>query len=434
MRIAFVAAGAAGMYCGSCLRDNALANALHQLGEEIILIPTYTPLKVDEATLSGDRVFFNAIEVYLHDRFPSLRKQRGWIGKLLGSRLLLHFISRFALSTSPAALGKLTIGMLQGESGSQKRLLTELVDFLQQHIEPDVVHLSSSLFCGFAREIKRRLHTPVVCGLQGEALFLAELPEPFQSEALALIRERAADVDRFCASSAYEADQMATWIGIDRSKIDVIHPGIPVEDFSRPDAAPSGPRPLTIGFFARMSREKGFHLLADAFLRLKASGEFPGLRLKAAGYLGGKGFRYVAQVKRALARQGVREEVEVLGTVDRGEKLKLFSEIDVFSVPTEFPEPKGIFLLEAMASGVPVVQPRHGSFPELIEATGGGLLCEPGNPESLALALATLLRDGELRRELGRKGREGALEKFSSRRMAEETLGLYRKLIPDPVP
>ncbi len=422
------------MYCGSCLRDNALANALHKLGEEVILIPTYTPLKVDEATLSGDRVFFNAIEVYLYQRFPALDGRRGLFRRFLGSGRLLKWISRFALGAGPRELGRLTISMLEGEAGNQRRLLTELVDFLEQHVQPDVVHLSNSLFSGFAREIKRRLQVPVVCGLQGEALFLEGLPQPFQSRAIALLKERGAEVDRFSASSAHEADHMAAWIGLDRSRIDVVYPGIDVEDFAAREPSRDPGRPLTIGFLARMSSEKGFHVLAEAFVRLVDSGEFPGLRLKAAGYLGGKGIEYVAQVRRALARRGVREQLEVLGTVSRREKLELLRQFDVFSVPTVFPEPKGIFLLEAMASGVPVVEPRHGSFPELLGATGGGILHDPSSVEALAGALAVLLRDAELRRNLGRKGREGVLERFTSKCMAERTLELYRKVVPHGVP
>ncbi|MCB0293491.1 MAG: glycosyltransferase family 1 protein, partial [Calditrichaeota bacterium] len=65
LKIAYIAAGAAGMYCGSCARDNALATALIRKGHEVALIPTYTPLRTDEPGASIDRVFFNGINVYL---------------------------------------------------------------------------------------------------------------------------------------------------------------------------------------------------------------------------------------------------------------------------------------------------------------------------------------------------------------------------------
>lgn len=432
-RIAFLAAGAAGMYCGSCLRDNALANALHARGEDIVLVPTYTPLKVDESTLSGERVFLGAIEVYLHQKLPFLRNRGGLLRRMIGSQKVLRWISRFALSTNPAGLGELTIGMLQGEAGPQGRLLTELVDWLQREICPSVVHLSNSLFSGFAREIKRRLRVPVVCGLQGEALFLQGLPEPHRGRVLALLRERGADVDRFLASSEYEADHMATWVGLDRSRIDVVWPGIRSTDFGGADPA-SGQRPPTIGFFARMAPEKGLHVLCDAFRLLASSGEWKDLRLRAAGFLGGKDLHYVAQLRRLLARAGLSRRVEILGTVDREEKIRFLQDLDVFSVPTAFPEPKGIFLLEAMAAGVPVAAPEHGSFPELLRATGGGILHRPNDPEDLARALAELLRDGERRRALGSSGQRSVLERFTTDRMALETLEVYRKLLAPQVP
>jgi glycosyltransferase involved in cell wall biosynthesis len=433
MKIAFIAAGAAGMYCGSCLRDNALASALVDLGEDIVLVPTYTPLRLDERAVGVDHVFFGAIDVYLHEKFPWLRKPRGLVGKMLGSQRLLRFVSRFALGANPRELGRLTVSTLRGEAGNQRRLLTELIDWLSREVQPDVVHLSSSLFSGFARDLKRRLRVPVVCGLQGEDLFLESLPEPFRSESLSLLRERSVDIDRYNATSTHEADRMASWVGLDRAKVDVVLPGIHLGQYESPPSRADASRPLTIGYFARIAPEKGLHLLCDAFHILCESGEFPDLRLQAAGYLGGKDLRYAGHVRRILASRGIARRVEIFGTVDREAKLAFFREVDVLSVPTVFPEPKGIFILEALASGVPVVQPAHGSFPELVAATGGGLLHEPRSAEDLARKLAEILRNAELRRELGAKGREAVHARFSSRRMAEETLSIYRKLATNGV-
>ena len=70
MRIAYITAGAAGMYCGSCLHDNTLAAALLELGEDVVLVPTYTPLRTDEPDVSIDRVFFGGINVYLQEKVP----------------------------------------------------------------------------------------------------------------------------------------------------------------------------------------------------------------------------------------------------------------------------------------------------------------------------------------------------------------------------
>jgi glycosyltransferase involved in cell wall biosynthesis len=153
------------------------------------------------------------------------------------------------------------------------------------------------------------------------------------------------------------------------------------------------------------------------------------LRLKVAGYLGRDHFEYAARVRRALASWGLSRQAEILGTVDRAAKLSFFQDIDVLSVPTVHPEPRGLFVLESLASGVPFVGPRHGVFPELIEATGGGLLHEPEDPGDLSVKLARVLEDGELRRQLGEKGRRAVREEFSARRLAERTLAVYRKCV-----
>ncbi|MBI4606747.1 MAG: glycosyltransferase family 4 protein [Planctomycetes bacterium] len=427
MRIAFVAAGAAGMYCGSCLRDNALVWGLKSLGEDATLVPVYTPLRLDEEPQGEGRVFFGALDVYLQQRLPFLRGG-GLLARLLASRRLLAWLSRRSFSTDPARLGRLSVSMLRGEEGNQRRSLEELVEWLARDARPDVVHLSNSLLSGLAREVRRATGAPVVVGLQGEDLFLDGLAAPHRSEALGLIRERGADVARYAATSAWAADRMAELAGLERERIDVVLPGIRLDDYVEPPAERPPARPPTIGYLARIAPEKGLHVLAHAFVALCASGQHPGLRLKVAGYLGGaRSYRYAGAVRRFLASRGIRREVEILGTVDRAEKLAFLREIDVLAVPAEHPEPKGLFVLEALASGVPVVEPRNGAFPELIEATGGGLLHEPGDPDDLAARLSELLGDEALRRELGRRGREAVFARFTARRMAEETREVYRR-------
>ena len=436
MRIAFIIAGAADMYCGSCLRDNLLANELHSLGEDITVVPTYTPVRVDGETLVGKRVFFGAIDVYLQEKFPGLRERGGLVGKLLGSQALLGWISRFALSTNPAELGRLTLSILRGKEGHQRRSLRELVEWLARDVRPDVVHLPNSLLLGFAREIKERLGVPVVCGLSGEDVFLDGLVEPYRSKALELMRERAGDVDRYTATTRYCAERMTEMIGLDAARVDVVLPGVNLEDYTEARGSHESKESrdgLVIGYFARIAPEKGLHLLANAYQRILSSGEFPGVRLRIAGYLGGKERRYAASVRRTLAAHKVVNSVELFGTVDRQEKLAFLRGLDVFSVPTVSPEPKGLFVLEALASGVPVVQPRHGAFPELLEHTGGGLLHEPGDPADLAAKLRELLGSRERRLELGESGREAVHARFSSSRMAEDTLAVYRKVVGNGV-
>ena len=429
MKIAFIASGAAGMYCGSCLRDNALANELHSLGHEVLLVPVYTPLRLDDETVSQKKVFFGAVDAFLQEKSSRFRGRRGLISRLLGSQVLLRFISRMSFATRSKSLGKMTVSVLRGGDGNQKRSLIELVDWLRAEAKPQVVHLSNALLSGWAREIKAALGVSVTCGLQGEDFFLEGLPEPYRGEALSLLRENSAHVDRFMAASAFAARRMSEWISLDREKVDVVLSGISLSGY--PEVVPQEvvDRPLTLGYFARIAPEKGLHVLVEAFERLCASGEFPDLRLKAAGYLGGENYRYAASIRRWLAARGLSRRVEILGTLDRRQKIEFLRDIDVFSVPATYPDSKGIFVLEALACGVPVVGPNHGVFPELFEATGGGLLHAPGEPADLAEKLAGLLRDKMERRRLGERGHSAVRSRFSSRRMAMDALAMYDKLM-----
>jgi glycosyltransferase involved in cell wall biosynthesis len=427
VRVVFIAAGAGGMYCGSCLRDGALAKAMRELGHDFVLVPAYTPLRLDEETAHEERVFFGGVDVYLQEKFESFRERPGRIGALLGSQTLLRWISRRALKTNPRDLGALTVSMLRGEEGHQRRSLDELVSWLEREPRPDVIHLSNVLLLGLAREMKRRLHVPVVVGLQGEDLFLEGLPEPFRAGAIEAIRGRAGDVDRFIATSAYYAAKSAEWLGIDPSRIDVAHPGISLAGWN--GAAPRRGPGRVIGYFARISPEKGLHLLAEAFALLAGAEDLRDVELHAAGYLGPGERPYAAWIRRRLASLGLSRRFRLLGTVDRASKLEFFRGIDVFSVPTVHPEPKGNFLVEAFAAGVPAVEPAHGCLPELIGSAGGGLLCEPGSARDLATKLELLLRDPGLRTSLGESGRAAARERFTSRGMAESTAASYGKVL-----
>lgn len=425
MRIVLVAAGAGGMYCGSCLRENALALELRALGHEVSVAPVYTPLRTDEESAAEGRVFLGAVEVYLEEKLPAFFGRRGILRRLASSQALLRAVSRFALGASARDLGRLTVTALRGADGRARTSVEELVSWISGTARPDVVHLSNALLLGIAPPL-RRAGLPVVCGLEGEDFFLDSLPAEHRERAIELVRALAGSVDRFVAASAAYADRAAALFSIDRGRIDVVRTGIRARDYEAPPER-QGDRPLAVGYFARIAPEKGLHILAEAFDILARSGSFPDLRLRVAGYLGGANVRYAARIRRWLASRGLARRVQVLGTLERREKIEFLRGIDVFSVPSAVPEAKGIFVLEALASGTPVVEPAHGAFVELVELTGGGLLSEPGSAPDLAAKLARLLADPALRRELGERGRAAVLERFSARRMAEETLEAYRR-------
>lgn len=425
MRIAYIAAGAAGMYCGSCLHDNALATALQKLGHDAVLVPTYTPLRTDAPDVSLDRIFFGALNVYLQQKAAPFRHTPAAVDWLLDRPGLIERVSRLGASTDPTELGDLTHSILQGEEGFQAKELAKLVDWLRDDFRPDVVHLTNSMFAGFARNLKRELGVPVVCSLQGEDLFLDQLREPWRSRVRTLLAERARDVDAFQVNSSWYADFMADYLKCDRERMFVVPLGLTLEGHDGEPRAENDP--LTVGYLARICPEKGLHVLVEAFHLLAGK-----VRLRVAGYLGERDRRYLEDLEARIAGWGLSGSYERVGEVDRAEKIRFLKTLDVLSVPTTYREPKGLFVLEALANGVPVVQPRHGSFPELIEATGGGLLVEPDSPSELARGIETLMRDPGLRRELGRRGREAVHERFDDRAEAEKTLRVYERLLSAP--
>jgi glycosyltransferase involved in cell wall biosynthesis len=429
MKIIYIASGAANMYCGSCIHDNALAAAMKAAGEEVRLFPLYTPMRLDEESVGERQIFFGGIKAYLLQKYPRPFFGRNLLMKIAGSQWILRLMPYFDIGSAvdPVANAELTISMLKGEDGNQRELLHELVSWIKSTFQPDVIHVSNALLIGVVREFKRAFQVPVTCGLHGEDIFLEALPQPYQDQALRIIRERASDVDRFLAISSYYRDMFSDWVGLDRSKIDVVWPGIALKDYQDMPAR-TPPRPLTIGYFARFVPEKGLHLLVDAFIRLVRSGEFPDLQLIAGGYVSRAYKTYIDGIRKKIRDHGVEDRVHLLGTLDRAQKLNFFKQIDVFSVPAVYREPKGISVLEALASGVPVVQPDHGAYPEWINATQGGLLCSPDNFIDLGNKLAVLLRDEQLRRRLGEQGRQAVFEKFSSECMAASTLDVLQKL------
>ncbi|HET9225158.1 MAG TPA: glycosyltransferase family 4 protein [Thermoanaerobaculia bacterium] len=425
MRIAYIAAGAADMYCGTCLHDNTLAGALQKMGHEVALIPTYTPMRTDAPSVSLDRVFFGALNVYLQQKAAAFRHTPGAFDWLLDRPGLIQRAAKLGASTDPAELGDLTYSILQGEEGFQAKELTKLVDWLRDDLRPDIVHLTNSMFAGFARSLKQELGVPVVCSLQGEDLFLDQLREPWRTRVRELLSERARDIDAFQVNSAWYADYMADYMKCDRSRMFVVPLGLTLEGHEgQPHEAG---HPLTIGYLARICPEKGLHVLVEAFHLLAGK-----VRLRVAGYLGERDRKYLEDQESRIASWGLSGSYERVGEVDRDGKIRFLQSIDVLSVPTTYREPKGLFVLEALANGVPVVQPRHGAFPEMIESTGGGLLVEPDSPEELAHGIETLLRDPELRLELGRKGREAVHNRFHEGVEAESTLRVYERLLAEP--
>jgi glycosyltransferase involved in cell wall biosynthesis len=423
MKLIFLTPGTGSYHCGVCMRDNALANELIRMGHDAVVLPMYLPLTLDEsAATSGAPVFFGGINVYLQQKFALFRHTPRWLDRLFDSPALLRFAGKFSGMTGGSELGELTHSMLLGEDGRQAKELEQLVAWLR-HEKPDAVWLSTALLGGLARRIRQETGVPVFCSLQGEDSFLDSLVDPWRERCWTTLADRSRDVSVFVAPSRYFGELMAGRMALREDQLRVLPNGISLEGYDGPITTPQQP---VIGFLSRLYKGKGLGLVVDACIELKRRGRFPNVRLKCVGTTTGDDDQYIAAQQQKLARAGVAQDASFHTNVSREEKIAFLHELAMLSVPAEYGEAFGLYLVEAWAAGVPVVQPRHGAFPELIEQTGGGILFKPGKVMALADAWESLLGDPSKARELGRNGRAAVEQHFSLTRLAEQVLEMSR--------
>jgi len=424
MRIGQILPGSGGrFYCENCARDDSLARALRARGHEVVTGSLYLP------TADPAPVFYGAVNLYLRHRFPALRGAPAWVGQLLDAGPLLKLAGGLSGATAAAGLEELTLSMLRGEQGGQAAELERLVRWLAE-VKPEAVHLSNCLLLGTARRIRRELGIPVVCSLQDEDTWLDPLSESARSQAWKILRDRASDVDLFTPVSTHYARFMAERLGLPEERLQVIPIGIDTEGFARAGGARPFAPPV-VGFLAHVSEGMGAGLLAEAFARLASGPRFPGLRL---AYMGGGTagdaplLRYI---RRSRDRRGVLPRLRMFRSFAPPDRVRFLSALSVLSVPVPRGEAFGTFLLEAMAAGVPVVQPRLGGFPEVVESTGGGILYEPNTPQALADALGGLLAEPARVQALGQAGREAVLARCTAAHMAAGFEAAFQRVIRD---
>jgi glycosyltransferase involved in cell wall biosynthesis len=428
MRIAYIAAGAAGMYCGSCLHDNTLAAGLMQLGEDVVLLPTYTPVRTDEENVSHGRVFFGGINVYLQQKSALFRHTPWWLDRLLDHPAILQRLAGRAVSIDSSQLGDLTVSMLKGEAGRQRKEVEKLASWLENEFQPDVVHLSNAMLTGMAHTLLETLQVPIVCSLSGEDVFLERLRAPFYEQARDVLQERVRDVDALVALNRYYADYMVQYLAIPPERVHVIRHGLDLKGYAERTARRSD-GPPTIGYFARICEDKGLHVLVEACEILARERPGQAFWLRAAGYLGAAERAYLKDLETRVQSGPLRGRFEYLGELDRPGKIAYLQSLDVFSVPTVYRESKGLPALEALASAVPVVLPEHGSFPELICDTGGGLLHRPLDAADLANKLSYMLENPAEAAAMGHRGRAAVIHRYHARAMASQTRDLYQSLL-----
>lgn len=428
MKIVHIVPGFGGtFYCGNCLRDASTVRELKRAGHEATILPVYLPLTMrGDAQQTETPVFYGAVNIYLKQQVPFLRRMPHWLEGLFNSKPILNFAAQKAGSSRAQGNEELTESMLLGSEGYQHAELDELAEYLKNHEKPDVVHLSNALLLGMAGKIREIVGVPVVFSLQDEDMWIDPMSPAWQKRLWSLMAEKAADVDAFIPVSSWFASKMKEKLNLPDHKTTVIPIGINPGDY-----AYSGPRmdKPAIGYLSRLNEENGFGLLVDAFIRIRSNGKFPELKLCAAGGMTGDDKAFIRAQSEKLRRAGLLNDLIVFHDYQPGKLTDFFSSLTVMSVPVLKGEAFGMYQLESLASGIPLVQPALGAFPEIIEKTGGGIIYEPNTPGALAAAIEDLLDNPEKLIKIARAGRSAVEQHFNGRELARHMIDLYRGLI-----
>ena len=411
-------------YCGNCLRDSDYTSALREAGHESTTLPIYLPLSMDHvAKDNGIPVFYGAIPVYLKQHFSLFRHMPAWLEHFFNAPFFLNIAAKKAGSTRAEGLEEMTISMLKGPEGYQREELDMLIDYLKNHVKPDVIHLSNALLLGLAKKIKEKLNVPVVCSLQDEDVWIDAMRPDYIPRLWDLMTEKARDIDAFIAVSQYFSDVMTRKMDLDPSKVFVVHVGVDTQKYRFESPVK---HPMTIGYMSRLNEENGFGIVVDAFIKVKNEVDLCNCKLKLTGGSTGDDKRYIKKQISKLKSAGLFEDVEFLDQYEGEEKRRFLSSLSVLTVPVLHGEAFGLYQLEAMASGTPIVQPALGAFPEIVEATGGGVLFSPNTSAALSQALKGILTNEDELLTLAERGRAGVAEKFNLKTLVDKMIGVYQ--------
>jgi glycosyltransferase involved in cell wall biosynthesis len=429
MKIVYLITGSGGsFYCGNCYRDMIYLKAIRKVpGITASAIPLYLPPDDTNIETGLDKkVFFGAISMYLREKVPFLRNMPVFMDKLFDSAPMLKIAAHRAGSTRTEGLEEMTLNMIKGENAFPEKELQRLVDYLTRDGKPDIIHLSNALIIGLARRIKKKLDVKIVCSLLNEDDWIDEMAEPYQSRAWKLISKEASNVDAFLTPSNYYKEMFISKTGISGDNFQVIPLGIDPGDLAKIEKRDNYP---AIGYFCRINFQNGFDKLVDAFIELKTANDLPGLTLHVSGGYTSDDKPFIADQIRKIKTNGLKSFVRIYPEFHGNSKQEFFSNIDVMSVPVRKHDGYGLYLLEANAAGVPVVQPATGAFPEIVARTMGGITYSPDSVTELSTSLLQLLKDNDFRSGLGKQGKEKVLTELSLEKMSEGLSRVYNSLI-----
>jgi glycosyltransferase involved in cell wall biosynthesis len=432
MKIVYLITGSGGsFYCGNCYRDMIYLRAIRKVpGIHASAIPLYLPPE-DAVVDSGmdKNVFFGAISMYLREKVPFLKNMPVFLDKIFDSAPMLRMAAKRAGTTRTEGLEDMTLNMIKGENAFPEKELQRLVDYLSKDGKPDIIHLSNALIIGLARQLKRKMDVKIVCSLLNEDDWINEMAEPFQSNAWKLIAREAPNVDAFLTPSQYYKDFFISKTGIADINFNVVPLGLDPDheilSVVKKDNWPA------IGYFCRINSHNGFDKFVDAFIQLKSSDALPGLTLHVSGGYTGDDKQFIGvQIKKVKAA-GLKSFIRIYPEFHGKSKQQFFSNIDVLSVPVRKYDGYGLFLLEANAAGIAVVQPATGAFPEIIARTGGGITYSPDTIDALSENLTKLLKDNVLRAKLSSDGKANVLQELSLEKMSEGLTIVYNRVMSD---
>lgn len=427
MKIVNIVPGFGGtFYCGNCLRDSGFSQALRDRGHEAHTLPIYLPLFIDNKKQDNDTpVFYGAVNIFLKQNYSLFRHMPAWMYRLFNSKPILKLAASKAGSTRAHGLEEMTLSMLRGHEGYQQEELQMLTDYLRDHEKPDIVHLSNALLLGLAYKIKNELHIPVVCSLQDEDVWVDAMYPHYRQKVWNMMAEKGKDVDAFISVSDFFSGVMRNNMRIPGKKLHTIHVGINPDNYTYHKPETNHP---VIGYLSRMNEENGFAVFVDAFIELRKNPTFCDVKLRVSGGNTVDDKRFINKQIRKLKKNNLEHAIEFVEDYSKEALGRFFSGLTFLSVPVLKGEAFGLYQLESLASGIPMIQPALGAFPEIINATGGGVIYEPNTPQALAAKWQEVLSQPEKITEMSQNGHASIAAKFNLAKLTQKVIDVYANI------
>ncbi len=431
MRILHLVPGSGGtFYCQNCLRDHILIRTLRNAGHDVVLVPLYLPMYGGEVMAATDApLFFGGIGIYVREKLPFLRHMPDWLDRLLNLPFLLRQAAAREGSTNAADLGSMTLSMLEGRNGNQSQEFDRFLEWLRTQPRPDIIHISNALLLGFVPALREILDMPLICTLQDEEPWVNAMRPPYDRLCWAAMARHGQQIACFVATSRWYAQRMIDLMELAPDKMAVIHPGIEV-----PSEIPvlQGFEPPIIGYLSRLNPAQGFEDVVSAFMELKQEPGLESLRLRATGGITPADMPFLSKVEARLSDAGLLDDTEIDWNFQSAPGAPFFRGLTVMSTPAREGEAFGMHIIEAMARGIPVVQPNLGAYPELLGDSGSGILYDPKAEHGLTDALRQVLTQPELARRMGAQGYARARDRFTAEQMAGDMIALYESVLAAP--